>query len=180
MPLGIFENNLRIFWNSEVHFPGCSLRHYVGWYFGSAKKMALRILRDNLLFSLHCDVRIFACDDFYVSGHEYCSKMMSRLQGRHLFEPHVFRFPWDNQVTRWQKIQNTSWKCVVIFVFVYLSDGLVVVGVHSAKFPNEKVSVFIARHYFYFLKDLYYCSFCISIAKRCKIIHKLEHCWSKK
>lgn len=24
------------------------------------------------------------------------------------------------------------------------SDGLVVVGVHSAKFPNEKVSVFIA------------------------------------
>lgn len=32
-----------------------------------------------------------------------------------------------------------------IFVFVSLSDGLVVVGVHSAKFPNEKVSFCIVH-----------------------------------
>lgn len=41
----------------------------------------------------------------------------------------------------------------LIFVFICLislSDGLVVVGVHSAKFPNEKVSVFIVLHLFFF------------------------------
>lgn len=32
--------------------------------------------------------------------------------------------------------------CVFSFVFLSPSDGLVVVGVHSAKFPNEKVGVF--------------------------------------
>lgn len=32
--------------------------------------------------------------------------------------------------------------CVFSFVFISPSDGLIVVGVHSAKFPNEKVGVF--------------------------------------
>lgn len=37
----------------------------------------------------------------------------------------------------------------LIFAFVSPSDGLVVVGVHSAKFPNEKVSVFTSLYYLY-------------------------------
>lgn len=34
-----------------------------------------------------------------------------------------------------------------------LSDGLVVVGVHSAKFPNEKVILYIILYHFYLCVD---------------------------
>lgn len=49
---------------------------------------------------------------------------------------------------------NTPILCF-FYVFVSPSDGLVVVGVHSAKFPNEKVSVFPALvNLDLFLRDL--------------------------
>lgn len=43
---------------------------------------------------------------------------------------------------RCQLVDQILLLCVFSDVFVSPSDGLVVVGVHSAKFPNEKVSVF--------------------------------------
>lgn len=54
---------------------------------------------------------------------------------------HTFLLNWRNKA---QKAKS----CILIFLTRYvlhlcLSDGLVIVGVHSAKFPNEKVSVFI-------------------------------------
>lgn len=42
--------------------------------------------------------------------------------------------------------------CQSMSACVCPSDGLVVVGVHSAKFPNEKVSVFTTLCYLAFFK----------------------------
>lgn len=51
----------------------------------------------------------------------------------------------QRRAEKWAQLVNQILPlCVFSDVFVSPADGLVVVGVHSAKFPNEKVSVFPA------------------------------------
>lgn len=60
--------------------------------------------------------------------------IMSTVKSKHLLYCYVWLF----------------YFCLFVSVcLISLSDGLVVVGVHSAKFPNEKVRDFIVYYHFY-------------------------------